>query len=358
MRSTRRLAAVVLALATLITAGCADQGSDPPATGKDAMRLNIGQTSDSVAFFPLFVAEQEGYFKDEGLTLGDRPRLGTGAKLAAALQSGSIDVAAGVMTDAYNLYKINGRTKLISTLTDEYYVDIVAGDKVPASLDSQPLAAKVKALKGAKIGITGPGSGTEALLIYLLKQQGMDPKSDITMVNLGSDASAAIGALKTGRVDALSFFQPIGQQAEATGVGRIFISPVRGDIPAMKAQTHGVAFTTQTVIDRKGPAVQAFVRAIGKAEETIHGDGDQTAKVTELFKQYQKTLNPKAITALIPILQAEMPEQPTPQADGYAKAAAFHQESGLIAAPPAFGTIVPESFVSQALNAVTTTPGS
>jgi ABC-type nitrate/sulfonate/bicarbonate transport system substrate-binding protein len=121
----------------------------------------------------------------------------------------------------------------------------------------------------------------------------------------------------------------------------------------MKAQTHGVAFTTQTVIDRKGPAVQAFIRAIGKAEETIHGD---PTKVTELFKQYQKTLNPKAITALIPILQAEMPEQPTPQADGYAKAAAFHQESGLIASPPAFGAIVPESFIRQALSSGAATP--
>ncbi len=354
MRTTPRLATAVLAVAALITAGCADNGSDAaPAKGADAMRLNIGQTSDSVAFFPLFVAEQEGYFKDEGLQLGDRPRLGTGAKLAAALQSGSIDVAGGVMTDAYNLYKINDKTKLISILNNEYYVDVVAGNKIPAGLDAQPLTAKVKALQGKKIGITGPGSGTEALLIYLLKQQGMDPKSDITMVNLGADASAAIGALKTGRVDALSFFQPIGQQAVATGVGRIFISPARGDIPAMQAETHGVAFTTQTVLDRKGPAVQAFIRAIGKAEETIHGD---PAKVTALFKQYQETLDPKAIAALVPILQAEVPQEPTPQPDGYAKAAAFHQESGLIAAPPAFGDIVPESFVSQALSAAPSTP--
>ena len=124
------------------------------------MRLNVGQISNSVAFFPIFVAENQGYFKAEGLTLGDRPRLGTGAKLAAAVQAGSIDVAGGVMTDAFNLYKINAKTRVVGALVDEYYVDIIAGTGIPSSLDGAPLAERVKALRGKKIGITGPGSGT------------------------------------------------------------------------------------------------------------------------------------------------------------------------------------------------------
>jgi len=351
----RRLLTALIAAAALVTAGCANSGSDEPATGAEAMKLNVGQTSDSVAFFPLFVAEQEGYFDDEGLELGDRPRLGTGAKTAAAVQSGSIDVAAGVMTDAYNLYQINDQTRLIGALTQEYYVDIVVGDAVPTSLDNASLADKVNGLKGLKIGITGPGSGTEALLIYLLGQQGLDTTKDITMVNLGADASAAIGALKTGRVDALSFFQPIGQQAEATGVGRIFISPARGDVPQMSGQLHGAIFTTQSVMDRKPQAVQAFLRAIARAEDFIHGD---TAQVTELFTQYQETLDPAAIDALVSILQQEVPTDPNPTADGYATAATFHQDTDLIEDPPAFDTIVPSSFISEALGSATATSGS
>ncbi|MBT0768275.1 ABC transporter substrate-binding protein [Kineosporia sp. J2-2] len=337
-----------MAALALLAAGCADRGSDEPATGADAMRLNLGQTSDSVAFFPFFVAEQEGYFEDEGLTLGERPRLGTGAKSAAALQSGSIDVAGGVMTDVYNLYGVNDDAQLIGTLTDEFYVDIVAGDGIPTSEDDKPLAERVKALQGKNIGITGPGSGTEALLTYLLRQQGMDAETDITMVNLGSDPSASIGALKAGRVDALSFFQPIGQQAEVTGVGRLFISPARGDVPEMKGQTHGVAFTTRSVINRKGPAVQAFLRALKRAETLINED---TAKTTELFQEYQETMDPKAVADILPILQAEVPDDPTPDAEGYGTSATFHQDSGLIEQPPAFDDLVPGDFIGEALSA-------
>lgn len=343
--SARRLALIVTVGLTLILAGCSRSNSEP-ATGADAMKLNVGQISDSVAFFPIFVAEDQGYFKDEGLTLGDRPRLGTGAKLAAALQSGSIDVAGGVMTDAFNLYKINPKTRLVGSLVDQYYVDVIAGPNIPRSVDGAPLAEKVKALEGKKIGITGPGSGTEALLTELLSQQGLSAKSDITMVNLGGDASAAIGALKAKRVDALSFFQPVGQQAEATKVGRIFISPARGDVPELADAVHGVLFTTQNVIDRKPMAVAAFLRAIATAEKLITSN---PAETKELLQKYQKTLPESTVDALVPVLQKEIPADPLPVEGAYDKSAAFHQDSGLVSSPPSFSDLTPTNWISSAL---------
>lgn len=344
----RRLGVIVAVSAALLAAGCANKGgSSEPATGADAMRLNVGQISDSVAFFPLFVAEQEGYFKAEGLTLGERPRLGTGAKLAAAVQSGSIDVAGGVMTDAFNLYKTNNKARVIGSLVDAYYVDIIAGSGISSAGDSAPLTERIQALRGKKIGMTGPGSGTEALVNYLFKQANLDPKRDATLVNLGADASAAIGALKAGRVDALSFFQPIGQQAVATGVGRVYISPARGDVPALKDVIHGALFTTQDVIDRKGKAVAAFLRAIAKAEQNINGD---PAKASELLQQYQKTMNAQTVQALVPVLQAEIPDAPTPTDANYNVSADFHRQTGLVPTTPPFADIVPSEWIASALD--------
>ena len=341
----RRLAVVVAAAAVLVAGGCA-KNDDTPATGADAMRLNVGQISDSAAFFPIFVAEQEGYFTAEGLTLGDRPRLGTGAKLAAALQSGSIDVAGGVMTDAFNLYKINDKARVVGSLVDAYYVDIIAGSGIPAAGDSAPLAARIQALRGKKIGMTGPGSGTEALVKFLFKQANMDPSRDATLVNLGADPSAAIGALKANRVDVLSFFQPVAQQAEATGVGRTYISPARGDVPTLKGATHGIIFTTQNVMGRKDKALAAFLRAIAKAESTINGDA---AKAGELLQKYQKSMKPETVQALVPVLQDEIPDTPALTEAGYKLSADFHVQTGLVAAAPPFAEIVPASWIASAL---------
>lgn len=344
---TRRAAAAALVAISLVAAaGCANKGTSEPATGADAMTLNVGQISDSVAFFPIFVAEDQGFFEDEGLTLAERPRLGTGAKLAAALESDSIDIAGGVMTDAYNLYQINDGARVIGSLVNEYYVDVIAGAGIPESLDDAPLEEKVAALEGKAIGITGPGSGTEALVSYLLAQQGLDTATDVTLVNLGADPSAAIGALKAGRVDALSFFQPVGEQAEATGVGRIFISPARGDVPELADAVHGALFTTQEVMDHKPEATAAFVRAIARAEELISTDD---AAAAELLQKYQSTMDPETIKLLAPVLQDEIADNPVPAESGYETSAAFHQESGLIPDPPAFGDLVPSAWIESAL---------
>jgi NitT/TauT family transport system substrate-binding protein len=319
------------------------------ATPGNSMALNVGQISDSVAFFPFFVAEQQGFFKKEGVTLGSRPRLGTGAKVATALSAGSIDIAGGVITDAFNLATVDPHVRIIGSLVNGYYVDVVVSKSFEQQTHlttTSPLADKVKALKGKKVGITGPGSGTEALMIYLFRQQGMDVQKETTLVNLGSNNSAAIVALRTGRVDALSFFSPIGQMAEAQGAGDIFISPIRGDIPALNGAVHGIFYTRQSVIDAKPKAVQAFIRAVGEAEAYIH---DQPAQAQTLLVKYLKlnqTTSKAVYTAVSPVFA------PNPQIGqkGYDVAAQFHVQAGLISIAPHLSDMVATDTISKALS--------
>lgn len=339
------LAVATAALLTATLAACSGAGA--PSSTDDSLTLNVGQISNSVAFFPLFIAENEGYFTDEGLTLGaNRPRMGTGAKLAAALQSGSIDVGAGVMTDAFNLSKVNDGTRIVGDLVNSYYVDVVVGSGFDGPDVTAPLSDRIEALRGKTIGVTGPGSGTEALIKYLLAQENIDPASDVTLVNLGADGSAAIGALTTERVDALVFFQPIGQQAETTGVGSIYISPARGDIPDLKGVSHGIVFTTQGVLDKKGPAVAAFLRGIQRAEELIVNDAAETERLLAL---YQDSLDPATLKALVPIIQSEVAATPQPNESGYKKSVDFHLQTGLFDDAPAFADIVPTDWIKSAL---------
>jgi ABC-type nitrate/sulfonate/bicarbonate transport system substrate-binding protein len=333
-RGARRAVAALLALLVAV-AGCAESGSTAAPNV-----LNVGQISNSVAFFPLFVAEKKGYFEQEGVTLGERPRLGTGAKVAAALKAGSIDLGAGVMTDALNLASVDDRTRLTATLVDRYYVDVVVSDKPGWPANSASLEDRIKALRGKKIGITGPGSGTEALVTFLFAQAGLRPDTDAELVNLGSTASAVLGALKAGRVDALAFFQPIAQQAEATGIGRTYISPVRGDVPQLATVAHGVVFTTQPILDRKGKEVAAFQRAIERAQRLIN---DTPGEVGALLTEYLEGIDPKALAALTPIVSEEIPPRIGFTRDAYDTAIEFHRKTGLVKRFPSYEDIVPES---------------
>jgi ABC-type nitrate/sulfonate/bicarbonate transport system substrate-binding protein len=325
----RGIAAVAAVGVALGLSGCSG------GAGGDDDVLNVGQISDSVAFFPLYVAEQNGYFEEEGVTLGERPRLGTGAKLAAALTSGSIDVAAGVITDAFNLANSDDNTLLTGSLVTEYYVDIIVGPDFEQSSGS--LEDKIKSLEGTNIGITGPGSGTEALVNYLFDQVGLDPESDATLVNLGGQPSSAIGALESGQVDALAFFQPAGQMAETQGTGEIYISPQRGDVPDMAGALHGVTFSTQTAIDAKPELIAGFNVAIDKALKFIAENPDEAA---ELLASYLGESSPETVDALAELLPEEMSPGVAVSQESYDIAAKFHEESGLVASTPDYADFV------------------
>ncbi|HEX2518862.1 MAG TPA: ABC transporter substrate-binding protein [Castellaniella sp.] len=338
---------ILFGLAVLLSGPAPQAAQAQDGAKQPRMTLQVGQISDSIAFFPIFVAKKQGFFAKHDLRIGDIPLLGTGAKLAAALQSGSIDVAGGNGTDPLNLYRANKGTRMIAQLVNTYYVDIITGPSFSSPQASAPLAERIQALKGKKIGVTGPGSGTQALVDFLLGTQGMHSSTDITLVSLGSNMTGALGALKTGRVDALSFPQPVGQQAEATHIGSIYISPARGDIPQLKHVVHGVVFTTQSILDHKGPEVTAFVRGIADAERFIHSA--DASSVRTLFKAYRPTMSDATVDRLLAILRSEIPATPDIGQAEFDGEVQFNLKSGLIKEAPDYATMVPATWLKAAL---------
>jgi ABC-type nitrate/sulfonate/bicarbonate transport system substrate-binding protein len=353
----RTLLAVLLAAVALVAAACGSPspsasggagGAGGSAGGAQSLTLNYGQVSDSIAFFPVYVAQQKGYFAAEHLTVGPNPVpiLGTGAKVAAALAGGSIDVGGSVMTDAFNLSKAGQNPQVIGAMVNAYYIDIVTGAHAHVAPQGASLIEKVKALKGLKIGMTGPGSGTEALITYLFKLAGMNPQTDATLVNLGGNGTAVLDALQSGRVDAVSFAQPLGQQATLSGVGSIYISPARGDIPSLTGEVQGVVFTDSSVLSSKKPAIQAFVTGVAKAESFIHTA--PAGALGTLLKGYLPSLTPKMIAAILPLLKTEIPSSPAVSTSGYQAAVNFHKTAGLFPDPPSYNSLIDSSLISAA----------
>jgi ABC-type nitrate/sulfonate/bicarbonate transport system substrate-binding protein len=331
----------------VVSAGCASTGGSSGTDSKGLMKLRVVQSSTSVGFFALYVAQQEGYFTKEGLDIGSPAVLGGDSKVAAALAGGSADVGGGVATDAFLLASGKRDPKIIANLLNSYYVDVIVGKQFKQPPAGASLDDKIRALKGAKIGVPAPSGGGAALLQFLFNRVGMNINSDITMVNLGASNSGAVGALETHRVDALVFFQPVGQQVVADGIGSIYISPTRGDVPGMTNQPHGVAFTTGAILKEKPKQLAAFVRAIALAEKLIHSDPQKAAA---LFKTYQSSLAPKTQAEMLPVLEKEIPDTPVLTQQGYAETLRFHQIAGLAKDAPDYATVSGDDFAAKALS--------
>ncbi len=344
---------VGLLLINLGLASCNSSGtpSTTNSSNTNNMTLKVGQNTNAGCFFPLYVAEQENFFKAQGLTLDPPvpPIMGNGTKVSAAIEAGNIDVAGGgVITDAFNLAKVDTSVRLLAALTNGFVNDIVVSKKFEQQAHlsaTSTLAQKVKALLGKRIGTSGPGTGTESLVIYLFKSFGYDAQKDATLVNVGSSNTAPLAALNAGRVDAVSFFPPAGQEAETQGIGSIFISPTRGDVPTMRGQLHCLVYARQNVIDTKPKAVQAFIRAIAQAETFIHKN---TAQATMLLQKDlhldQKTIGP-VFAATVQVI----PQSPQISLQGYNTAAQYHLKAGLIKQAPAYSDMVATNTIDSAL---------
>jgi NitT/TauT family transport system substrate-binding protein len=337
-----------LLMGAALVAGCAER---PGATTADAgpgspTTLRVVQSSTSVGFFPLYVAQQQGYFEQEGLRIDEPAVLGGDSKVAAALAGDAADIGGGVATTAFLLADGGRDPRIVANLLNSYYVDVIVGNQFEQPPANASLEDRIRALKGASIGVPAPSGGGAALLQFLFSKVGMSLERDVTMVNLGASNSGAIGALKTDRVNALVFFQPVGQQVEAEGIGSIYLSPTRGDIPDMSDQPHGVAISTAKIVQEKPAAIEAFVRAIGKAQQLIHDDPARTA---ELFRAYQESLDDRTVEAMLPVLQREVPATPELTEDGYRRTLEFHQVAGLAKTAPDYATISGENLAGKAL---------
>lgn len=343
MKLSRR-SVLTLPVATALV-GCG------PVQPTNSMTLSVAQNSSALSYFVPFVAQQHQFFEAQGLRLDPSriPVMGNGAKTAPGIEAGSIEAAFGTLTDAFTLSRVDAYIKLVGAFCTEFTIDLIVSKQFLAETRltaHSPLADKVRALVGRKVGISSPSTATEGLLIYLLKQFGYDYKRDVTEILLGNvNPVSAIAALTAGRADAVSQPIPAGQIAQAQGIGEIFISLTRGDIPTLRGMLYGVIYTRQHVIDAKPKAVAALIRAIAQAEEFIQNNPKQA---TTLLRAFLK-LDEKETGIVAQAALSSMPRSPQIDQRAYTVANQFHVDAGLIAVPLAYHDLVAENTISQAL---------
>src|SRR5947209_10833361 len=109
----RRLFSVVFLL--LICVGASACGSTPSpapssstvASQSPLMTLKVCQLNTSINFFPVYIAQQKGYFAAQKLNVPKPELLQVGSKVVSAVESGNCEAGNGVITDAFNWAKVD-----------------------------------------------------------------------------------------------------------------------------------------------------------------------------------------------------------------------------------------------------------
>jgi NitT/TauT family transport system substrate-binding protein len=264
----RRLGTVAsLAALLLATAACGSSIGSSSTTSGHITTLTMAATYPGTPYAPYFIAQSHGYFAKHGIAI-KLVNLEGGA-IANAFATSSVDVGTLDGPTVANLEAQGIHVSLIGAFNVGAPNQLIVRNGYPLPNASQGWEAVMHDLRGAKIGITSPGAGTDQTTRMLLKQAGMTPDVTTQIVSIG--ATSYLPALQKKEVDAVLSFPPltyaIVNQAHA-GVDAINLQAGQGPAITKSIIIDAIA-ASPGAIAHKGKALTGFMDAIADAEAWI-----------------------------------------------------------------------------------------
>jgi NitT/TauT family transport system substrate-binding protein len=242
-----------------LAAGLALVAAPAGAQAPEKPKLVVAVGGKSLFYYlPLTIAEQKGYFKDEGLTVEIQDFPG-GARALQALLGGSADITSGAYEHTIT-QQAKGQSIEAIFLQGKYSAIELVMSKEKAAQYKSPAD-----LKGMKIGVTAPGSSTNMFVNILLAKAGLKPDS-VSIIGAGATAGA-VAIMQRGELDALANLDPVVAQLEAQG----FVSVVDTRTAKGMQDVYGGAYAAGSIyvpseFPKKYPnTTQAFVNAMMRA---------------------------------------------------------------------------------------------
>jgi NitT/TauT family transport system substrate-binding protein len=258
-----------------------------------APRVIVAQTRHKVPFamgagafyFTLhYVSEAGGFYAQEGYDL-DSVNVSSGPRQVASIMGGSADVAPLGLQLVTQAAQRGGNIIAVCAGYNILPMSILLSNDAIARngiKDGMSTDEKVHRMKGLRIGITTPGSGTDDMTRAVLRARGMNPDKDITIQPLVT-AETMLAALERGSSDGFCFTSPIPEYAVSKGWGKIILEPLNGDIPEANNVPYIIMATSPEVIAKKRPMLLAMVRSWTKAMDFVR---DNPREASVLVRRY------------------------------------------------------------------------
>ena len=230
-------------------------------------RVKIAVSSRSIAFIDLYIAQDRGFFREEGL---NAELIQVSANVAAAaLVSGEVD-ALGAVGLAARASQSGLPIKVLA----------VTGHRALFWLVSRPEFKSIAELKGTNLGITSRNGSQHLVANRLLAAGGLDPAKDVATVVIGG-APALLQALLAGSIQVTALSPPTIIVARDK-----FKVNILADTPKDFVSTQGGFAVSDKNLADKRDLVRRMMRARSKAYRYFHenekGTSETLAKYTKL----------------------------------------------------------------------------
>lgn len=277
---------ICLAAAGLLCASAAVGCSPKPLPEENALTpVRLNEVVHSVFYAPQYVAQELGFFEEEGLDV--TVAVGNGAdKSMTALLSDSADIAllgteAGIYV--YNEGK-EDYPKAFAQLTQRAGNFLVSRKDEP---DFRWSDLKGKSVIGGRLG-----GMPELVLEYVIKENGMTIGEDMEIIN-NIDFTSTAGAFTGDVGDYTAEFEPVATTLEQNGSGHIVASlgEASGYVP------YTVYMAQDKFMDEHPEIIEAFTRAIYRGQQWV--DSHTSAEIAEVVLPQFSESNVDTLTNII-----------------------------------------------------------
>jgi NitT/TauT family transport system substrate-binding protein len=295
----------------------------------EGKKVTLSQAFQSMLYLPLYVAIDEGFFAQQGLDL-TKETAGAPTVALSAVISGSAQ------------FSIHGPEWTAIAASKGAPVDIIAnvvnGAAVWIATAPDFKFEGIKDIKGQKV-VTGlmPTTST-SLFMKLLKENGMDAKTDVEMIQvpIGSEPGPFIGK----QADVAVMYEPGLDQAVAKGMKVVFGFP----------KTYG-AYAFSAVTARNDVDPDTAQRVVNGMEMAMRFMAGNEAKTIEIAKKEFPNLDPAVVEAAVKRMLADgvYPRSVDITADALKVSMDTQIALGNLASQPDYKTFVVKKFIEPAL---------
>jgi NitT/TauT family transport system substrate-binding protein len=210
---------------------------------------------DGGAHLPLFIARHNGIFQKYGLDV-DLKGLGGGSTATAALLGGDVQLADITGSEIVSADAQGADVEVLATLTPTYpYVFDVSKDITTA-----------EDLKGKTIAIRAVGDATDIATRVMLKKEGLDPDTDVTILAVQQEG-ARMAALQSGQICCSVAQVSDRLQLEKAGFHTLF-DLTKETLP----NSQGVIAVRRDYLQANPQVVQNFVNALVESIAVMKAD--------------------------------------------------------------------------------------
>jgi NitT/TauT family transport system substrate-binding protein len=221
----------------------------------------------SLESMPIYVAQAQNLFKKHNVDVDVITSRGGGEAMKAYI-SGDVQIVATGFPEVGLMRAKNVDVELFFAQTSRVPFGMIA--RKDENIKS------VADLKGKTIAVTSPGSLTANLARYFVKEAGLDPDKDVSLVSVGGGGEI-LGALKSGKADAAMLFEPFVTIGIQQGFATMLV-----DVPEkLDAFSSSPLSISRAYIEKSGKDAQGVFDALAEALVYIHANPSGTLDIAK-----------------------------------------------------------------------------